>query len=311
VLEESEELGMDRETRAEIGRQVGDILKDYDRASPIAAADRVRLLWLQFEPKSIDAIKAEQRAKQETVGIPVPVLKAIGLAIGRQALRASDRPMEQRVAETLPLACLLWDSYGREGRVVAVHPLGQMELGDPETVIPVLMQLCRTCLTWEDADQLAMNALEPIVRKDPDEWLRAIEPWLLDENKWVRRAGITVVARLPMKFPAYTSRCLGLAEMLLLDEEIDVKRAVSFAIRLSARGDLVAVREFLTCQVPPEDLAATWVLCDAIRSMAKKLLPEFHALLPHYERWAAEPDLSPRDRRSVLSAVSTLQKAGM
>jgi 3-methyladenine DNA glycosylase AlkD len=186
-----------------------------------------------------------------------------------------------------------------------------MELIDPETVIPVLKQLCQTCLTWEDADQLAMNGLEPIVRKEPDDWLAAIEPWLLDENKWVRRAGVTVVARLPMKHPAYTSRCLDLVEVLLLDEETDVKRAVSFAIRLSARGDVVPVRDFLACQVPPTDRAATWVLCDAIRSMAKKLLPEFLRLLPHYEYWATDPDLSSKDRRSVESALSALRKAGM
>jgi 3-methyladenine DNA glycosylase AlkD len=301
---------MDRQTRAEIAEKVCVILQGYDPASPTATADRLRWLWLQFEPKSIEVIKAEQRAKQETVGIPVPVLKAIGLAVGRYALRANDCPIQERVADYLPLACLLWDSYGREGRVVAVHPLGLMELADPETVIPVLRRLCQTCLTWEDADQLAMNGLEPIIRKEPGQWLVAVEPWLLDESKWVRRAGITVVARLPMKHPAYTRRCLELAEILLPDEETDVKRAVSFAVRLSARGDAVAVRDFLDRHVPPADPAPTWVLCDAVRSMTKKLLPEFHTLLPRYELWAADPDLSPKDRRSVESAVSTLRKAG-
>mgnify|MGYP001826854377 CR=1 FL=1 len=300
---------MDRQARAEIAEQVGIILQGYDPASPTATADGLRDLWLQFEPKSIEVIKAEQRAKQETVGIPVPVLKAIGLAVGRHGLRANHSPIEERVADYLPLASLLWDRYGREGRVVAVHPLGLMELADPATIIPVLRRLCQTCLTWEDADQLAMNGLEPIVREQPNQWLSAVEPWLLDESKWVRRAGITVVARLPMKVPGYTRRCLDLTEILLPDKETDVKRAVSFAIRLSARGDLVAVRDFLQRHVPPTDPAATWVLCDAVRSMTKKSIPEFYTLLPRYERWAANPKLSPKDRRSVESAVSTLRKA--
>ncbi len=64
---------------------------------------------------------------------------------------------------------LLWDAYGREGRVVAVYPLGAMELADPEKIHPLLLELCRRCLTWEDADQLAMRAVEPIVRKYPDQ----------------------------------------------------------------------------------------------------------------------------------------------
>jgi len=185
--------------------------------------------------------------------------------------------------------------------------MGPMELAQPERVLPLLMDLCRTCITWEDADQFAMNALEPIVRKEPEVWLSALGPWLADENKWVRRAGVIVVGRLPMKRPAYASRCLERAERLLFDEEVDVKKAVSFAIRLAARGDLLPVRDFLARHVPPRDPAATWVLCDAIRSMANKLLPEFVSLLLLYEQWAADPALSTRDRRSVESALKTLR----
>jgi hypothetical protein len=112
-----------------------------------------------------------------------------------------------------------------------------------------------------------------------------------------------------MKQPDYTSRSLALVEPLLDDEELDVKRAVSFAIRLSARGDIKPVREFLARNVPPENPAATWVLCDAIRSMTKKFLPEFLSLLPLYEEWAADPSLSTKERKSVESAVRILKSA--
>jgi 3-methyladenine DNA glycosylase AlkD len=285
---------------AEIADQVGAILAAYDPATPGATADALRALWLQFEPKSTAGIKAEQREQQETVGIPVPVLRSIGKEIGKVARR--------RVDDFIPLAHLLWDDYGREGRVVAVIFLGPMELADPETIVPLVMELCRTCVTWEDADQLAMSALEPIVRKKPEQWLPAIEPWLADENKWVRRVGVLVVGRLPIKHPAYATRCLELAERLLLDEEADVKKAVSFAIRLVARGEIAPVRDFLARHVPPKDPAATWVLCDAIRSMTKKFLPEFAPLLPLYERWAVNPMLSAKDRRSIESAVNTLRR---
>jgi 3-methyladenine DNA glycosylase AlkD len=286
--------------KTEIADRVDSIIAGYDPAAPHATADGLRRLWLQFEPKSIEVIKAEQREQQETVGIPVPVLKEIGKESGKVA--------RKRVKDFVPLTRLLWDEYGREGRVVAVIPLGKMELVDPETIVPLLLILCRTCITWEDADRLAMDALEPIVRKAPEQWLGAIEPWLTDENKWVRRAGVTVVGRLPMKLPAYTTRCIELTERLLFDEEVDVKRAVSFAIRLAARGETAPVYDFFARHVPPKDSAATWVLCDAIRSMAKTLLPEFASLLPLYEQWVADPTLSARDCRSVESAVKTLQK---
>jgi 3-methyladenine DNA glycosylase AlkD len=276
------------------------ILAGYDATAPNPTAARLRDLWLQFEPKSVAGVKAEQREKQEHVGTPVEVLKIIGKETGKVA--------RQRVPEYIPLARLLWDDYGREGRIVAAHVLGPMELTDPAALVPVIMDLCRTCASWEDADQLAMNALEPIVRKYPDQWLDVMVPWLDDANLWVRRAGVTTVGRLPMKHAAYTARCVTLSERLLLDEETDVKRAVSFALRICARGDVVPVRDFLARHVPPQNPAATWVLCDVIRSMAAKLLPEFVPLLPRYEHWAADPALNSRDRRSIESAVKKLQK---
>jgi 3-methyladenine DNA glycosylase AlkD len=287
-------------TKVELADQVDRIIAAYDPAAPRATADALRGLWLQFEPKSVAGIKAEQREQQETVGTPVPVLRSIGKEVGKVA--------RKRVDDFIPLARLLWDDYGREGRVVAVIFLGAMELADPEAIIPLVMELCRTCITWEDADQMAMSALEPIVRKEPEQWLDATEPWLADENKWVRRVGVIVVGRLPIKHPAYATRCLELTDRLLLDEDVDVKKAVSFAIRLVARGEIGPVRDFLARHVPPENPAATWVLCDAVRSMTKKFLPEFVSLLPLYERWAADPTLSAKDRRSVESAVKTLRQ---
>ena len=234
----------------DVREPVVSLIKGYEPEAPERMAAALRALWLQFEPKSIAVIKREQRAQQETQGIPVPVLSAVGQEIGRVA--------RKRVPDFVPLARLLWDAYGREGRVVAVWALGPMELADPQRIFPLARELCRTCITWEDADQLAMRALEPIVRKAPEAWLGALEPWLNDESKWVRRA---------------------------------------------------AVVAFLARQVPPERPEATWVLCDVIRSMANKLLPEFVPLLSLYERWHDDPATSGRDARSVESALKTLRKA--
>jgi len=285
--------------KKEIAEQVGQIVEVYDPMLPGKTAVSLRNLWLKYEPKSMAGIKAEQRKMQETVGIPVPVLKAIGKELAKVA--------QKRVDDFVPLTRLLWDEYGREGRVVTLIALGKMELAAPDSIVPLLMEMCRTCITWEDADRMGMDALEPIVRKLPEMWLDAMEPWLVDENKWVRRAGVIVVGRLPMKHPTYTKRCLTMIERLLFDEETDVKKAVSFAIRLCARGEIAPVREFLDRHVPPENMAATWVLCDAIRSMTPNFLPSFVPLLTSYERWSADPALTSKDRRSVESAVKKLR----
>lgn len=291
---------MDIMNNDKLTQQLADILQKYDPQKPKVAADEFRNLWLQFEPKSIEVIKASLREQQETIGIPVPVLKSIAKEISRVA--------RDHVDDYLPLTQLLWNEYGREGRVIAVIPMGAMELTSPEAVVPLLREMCRSCLTWEDVDRLAMDALEPIVRKKPGEWLNRIASWLDDENKWVRRAGAIVIGRLPMKHPDYARQGTGLLEQLLNDDDVDVKKAVSFAFRLIARAEIAPVHELLTRHIPPANPAATWVLCDVIRSMAKITLPAFTDLLPLYEEWLAGETLTTQERRSIQSAIKTLQE---
>ena len=274
------------------------ILDCFDPARPDATASALETLWLGFEPQALEGIKAELKQTHKMAGIPIPVLREIAKPMKKAA--------SQRVDDFVPLARLLWDEYGREGRNVALFALGGMELKAPRTVVPMLFQMAPACVTWEDADRMAMDALEPIVRKRPDEWLDALVPWLDDEDRWRRRVAVTVVGRLAMKHPSYTARCLTMIEGLLPDAREVVRKATSFAIRLAARGDTALVVDFLGRYVPSSDPAASWVLCDAIRSMARKLLPQFVPLLPRYEAWEQDPALAPKDVRSVRSAVKIL-----
>ena len=95
--------------RAEIADQVRSILATYNPKAPHVTATLLRDYWVQFEPKSIAVIKAEQREQQETLGVPVPVLRFIGAEVGQAAGKDVDA--------YLPLTTVLWDKYGREGRV--------------------------------------------------------------------------------------------------------------------------------------------------------------------------------------------------
>jgi 3-methyladenine DNA glycosylase AlkD len=275
------------------------IVDTYDPQGTGDTAAALEELWSQVPIKEGGAalVKAEIRAEMKALGVPVPALGEIGKEMGKVA--------RKRVDDFLPLARLLWDDYGREGRLVASTLLGPMELAAPERVMPAIEELARTCMTWEDCDQLTMRALEPIVRKQPAEYLAAMGRWVGDANKWLRRAGITVIARLPMKQPEYTERCLHMVEPALGDEDVDVRRAVSFAVRTGARGDPEVVAAFIEGQAHRTDAASIWVLCDAMRSMTKKFLPHFKRLLPIYEDWLDAVDA--KSQRSVASAIKVLE----
>lgn len=284
----------------DIPDRMDSILASYDAAVPADTAIAIEDLWMDFEPQDLGSIRAELRERHKMAGTPIPVLRAIAKPLKKAASRSVDA--------YVPLTRLLWHEYGREGRNVALIALGGMELKAPDTVVTLLFELAPACVTWEDADRMAMDALEPIVRKRPDEWLPAMQPWLDDDDRWRRRVAVTVVGRLPMKHPGSTARCLPMLEPLLPDTREEVRKATSFAIRLAARGDVDLVAGFLAGHVPPADPACTWVLCDAIRSMARKLLPSFVPLLPAYEAWSRDPAVAPRDLRSVHSAVKILRQ---
>ena len=275
------------------------ILATYKPQTADDAAAALQALWSQVPPSEGGArlVKAEIREEIQALGVPVPALEEIGEEIGKVA--------RKRVDDFLPLARRLWEEYGREGRLVASTFLGPMELAAPEMVMAVIEEMARTCATWEDCDQLAMRALEPVVRKEPENYLSTMKHWIEDPNKWVCRAGITVVARLPMKRPEYTETCLRLVEPALGDDDLDVRRAVSFAIRMGARGEPEAVVGFIKRQAHRTDAASIWVLCDAMRSMTKKLLPQFKELLPLYEHWLELVET--KSQRSVASAIKALR----
>jgi len=292
----------------EAASAVRELLTSYDPADPAALAGALRALWLRAVPDSAPELEEGQKELMrdwglddphyEAAGVPVPLLSAMGKEIGKVARKA--------VAEFLPLVRLLWDVYGREGRVVAAFATGPMELVDPETVVPVVYKMAQSCVFWEDCDQLATRALEPVLRKEPGRWLEPLGAWVTDGNKWVRRAGLTALGRLPMKQPSYTARCVALEAPALGDPDTDVKRALSFALRLNARGEVQPVKDFILAHRAVTDASSVWVLCDVIRSGWKVVLPQFVDLLPIYEAWLETAE--PQARRSVQGAIRVLER---
>jgi len=283
------------------------LVAGFNPQEPENLARELRALWLQAAPGPAPELKPESKQLMknwgiadphfQAVGAPVPVLTAIGQEIGR--------PARKDVAAFAPLMRLLWESYGREGRIVAVVALGPMEVAEPEAIVALLRDLAESCAFWEDCDQLAMKALEPVLRRDPERWLEPIGDWVLDENKWVRRAGLTALGRLPMKAPAYTARCVELEAPALGDPDSDVKRALSFALRQNARGQVEPVKELIRAHAATTDPHALWVMCDVIRSLWTAILPEFVDLLPVYRGWLERAE--PRLQRSVQGAIRLLE----
>jgi hypothetical protein len=205
------------------------------------------------------------------------------------------------------LAELLWTKYGREGRITAAHLLSSLNESDPERIIPLCRRLVESCVSWEECDTMTYG-IEPVIRKDPEGNAGKLVSWLADENKWVKRAALNVIARLPMKKPHYTAKTLSMIVPCLTYADADVRRTCSFAIRMSARGDAGAVLDFLKKNIGGDDPTKIWIFSDAMRSMTRSFLPKFTGLLPAYKRWRSRI-YEPLSLKSLDAAISVLEKA--
>lgn len=279
-------------------RETFKIFADQEVVTLDDVAESLHQLWLKGPRKSLTGVKSEHRKGYEFVGTEVATLKMIGNEIGRVGSKDIPRYIE--------LPRILWKQYGREGRIVAAMILGKMSLRTPEYILPLCKELVASASSWEDCDQMTCG-YEPIIRKMPFIYLNEIKPWVKDENKWVRRSAITTIGRVPMKEAEFTGKCLKLIEPCLTDPDRDVRRAMSFAIRLSARGDLIKVKNFLLRYIGNPDPSIIWILSDVIRSMAKKLLPQFIDLLLAYEDWMVMTEAG-RSRKSLEAAVRCLHE---
>jgi 3-methyladenine DNA glycosylase AlkD len=262
-------------------------------------AEELCELWKQGETKSTNLVKKEQRDLLENLGIAVSALKTIGQVAGKYG-KTSDLEKYAQLSE------LLWNNYGREGRIVACHILNSLNEKAPDKILLICKNLVAECTSWEECDNMTYG-VEPIFRKFPEERLNELNSWLADDNKWVKRVALNVLARLPMKKPDFTKQCLEMITPCLGYDDNDVRRTCSFAIRLSARGNINDVYNYLEDNIGGSNSTKVWIFSDVIKSMTKSFLPTFKPLLPLYEKW--RNDLSDKHAlRSIESAIKLLKK---
>ena len=286
-------------TKEQIIEKLQILIKDYTPDCVQKSADDIENLWLKSDNKrETRLVKAELQEKLHIAGVNLDILKAMGKTIGKQA--------KGNEADILPLARELWDNHQREGRIVSAYLLGAIVIALPEAVFALSFALAKSTVSWEDADNMIMS-IEPAVRKNPDVYFPWLDKWFVDPCKWVRRIAITITGRLAMKHKDYTGTCLEKILINIEDEDPDVRRATSFAIRLSTRGDLKEVITFLKKNAGGAGYGKIWVYADVIRSMTKKFLPDCKKLLPVYKGWQSGLTEA-KAIRSLDAAIKLLEK---
>lgn len=192
---------------------------DSEKAAKMAAYHKAERRYIGLANGDIDALVAEWRAVLDVPG---------------------------RVA----LADALWRSDIFEARVASSKLLTQARIKDDEAVWRLLVDQVKEFNSWAIADHAAAAGSRRLVAAPHR--LDEIEPWVSDENMWVRRAAFTFT--LPWARQNHPGgddltrreRVLGWAAASVDDREWFIQKAIAWWLRTLSKHDAERVQAFLT-----------------------------------------------------------------
>jgi 3-methyladenine DNA glycosylase AlkD len=238
-----------------------DVSSEPDSISPTPdalAADLLAALRAQADPENVAGMARYGISAQGTLGVTVPVIRAIA----RDAKKRLGRDPQAHHE----LAAALWASRVHEARLMAT-------LVDAAALVEEeQMEVWAADLdSWDICDGLCSNLL----RRTALAWQKAAE-WPSRDEEFVKRAGFVLGATLAVHDKSADDArflpLLDLARREATDERNMVKKAVNWQVRQigkrSAKLNAVAIS---TCETVlnrhPASSSARWVARDALREL--------------------------------------------
>jgi len=240
------------------------------------------LAELVGEPEEFVAVLREGLARladpvyaeaQETIvpgtgavyGVRSPLLAAIARPV-RAALKESSPSLSLWLAERLAT------EEERELTLLSHVPLAICLRDDPERSWQLMRQLAHRANEWVSIDELGTLYAQGIIN-EPFRWAE-LEQLVYSSDKWERRLVGSTVARLPFEVPKPARSTLTSAPALMLiksligDADLDVQKALSWALRSWNEVDQPGVEAFIRDETATaqgtDDGHRAWVLRDAL-----------------------------------------------
>jgi len=210
------------------------------------------------------ATKNYQRIIPDTgkfFGVPLPILRVVAAEIGKF--------IQKEPSETPSLLETIWNEGSFEARQIAGKCLEKFGPKNPEICLDFVSSVLPDLDNWAVCDNLAMFGVEPIVYSNPELVLPLSENWIKSENKWIRRFG--VVTLRGYKKVQTTKEVFNILDLVMEDNEKDIKKAVSWVLREITKKNPDEVAEFLTRWAkanPGKD--TRWIIKDGMKKLPKE-----------------------------------------
>lgn len=205
-------------------------------------------LKAQASPANVEGMARYGINPQNTLGVPMPVL----------------RGMAREIKRDHALALQLWDSGLHEARILAGL------IADPSQVDEGLMERwVHDFDSWDVCDQVCSNLFDRI----PFAYSKAVD-WSSRQSEFVKRAGFVLMAALAVHDKKAPDSTFEPFFPLILGEAADgrnfVKKAVNWALRgLGKRNLVLNARAIETAQniARIDSKTARWIAADALREL--------------------------------------------
>ena len=184
-------------------------------------------LWAQLgdfaEPSRALAEQQYLKSKLEHLGVPVPAVRRLvrGL-VDRHPVLTSD--------DVFALADELWRRPVHEMRLAAIELLVAVPGAVDAGRLPWLEQHLRECHTWALLDTLAGTVVADLAVRDRRGALPVMDRWVLDPDKWMRRAAVLGMRSL-LRRDRELERFFHYAALLLPETEFFVRKALGWVLR--------------------------------------------------------------------------------
>jgi 3-methyladenine DNA glycosylase AlkD len=215
------------------------------------AQEILEKLKAQANPGNVEGMARYGINPQNTLGVPMPVL----------------RGMAREIKRDHPLALKLWDSGLHEARILAGL------IADPGQVDEQLMERwVHDFDSWDVCDQVCSNLFD----RTPFAYSKAVE-WSSRQPEFVKRAGFVLMAALAVHDKKAPDSAFEPFFPLILREAADgrnfVKKAVNWALRgLGKRNRVLNARAIQTAQdiALMDSKTARWVAAGAVRELTSE-----------------------------------------
>ena len=257
------------------------------------------------DPAYIDGVRTVTPGLGSVLGVRLPLLEAAHKQF-RAATKQTAAPLILDVTDRLLL------DEAADIRWFGMWNLERLLRKDPERTWQLMRCAAREAGEWISVDTLAHPYAAGLLL-DPRRW-SDLQTLVHSPSRWERRLVGSTIATLPhvrhagAKDKGVVSRSLTLIGQLIGDEEPDVQKALSWALRSLAPIDPPAVVSFVEREActahDTNDGYRAWVLRDALPKLPAETQEAVRASLSGIRRRPGAPSTSRAATSAVESASS-------